>query len=69
MPDPSIDQVAVRAAALSDATAIAAIYNRYIRESVVSFEEQVVPASEIARRIEAVWGASLPWLLSRTLVG
>lgn len=46
-----------------DAEAIAAIYNPFIRDTVVTFEETPVDAAEMARRIEDVT-ARLPWLVS-----
>jgi L-amino acid N-acyltransferase YncA len=54
----------IRAATLSDAAAIADIYNHYVKETVVTFEEGPVSAAEIARRIEEVQSASLPWLVA-----
>lgn len=54
----------IREAAASDAAAIAEIYNHYVTETVVTFEEEPVPAAGIARRIEAVRSASLPWLVA-----
>jgi L-amino acid N-acyltransferase YncA len=39
---------------------------------IVTFEEEAVTVAEIARRIEDVWSASLPWLVaeeSRRVVG
>lgn len=56
--------IAIRAATLSDAAAIAGIYNHYVTETVVTFEEEPVSAAEIARRIEEVQSASLPWLVA-----
>ena len=43
---------------MSDAQALADIYNHYVRTSTVTFEEESVSASEIARRIEEVQSAS-----------
>jgi phosphinothricin acetyltransferase len=54
----------IRAATTADAGAVAEIYNHYIANTVVTFEEETLPASEIARRIEAVQSASLPWLVA-----
>jgi L-amino acid N-acyltransferase YncA len=64
MPKNSGEDMAIRAATLSDAAAIAAIYNHYVTETVVTFEEEPVPAAEIARRIGEVQSASLPWLVA-----
>lgn len=44
----------------TDAAAIAAIYNHYVRTTTISFEEQEVFAAEMARRITDVT-ARLPW--------
>ena len=46
----------------SDAPAIVRIYNFYIRETVVTFEEEPVTAAEMADRIAAVT-ALYPWLV------
>ena len=56
--------VVIRSVALSDAAAVAAIYNRYIRETVVTFEDVEVDGAEVARRIESVFAASFPWLVA-----
>ncbi len=42
---------------------IAAIYNHYVRDTVVTFEEAPVAENEMARRI-AETTASYPWLVS-----
>jgi L-amino acid N-acyltransferase YncA len=54
----------IRAAAAGDAAAVARIYNHYIEHTTISFEEQPVPAAEMAERIAEVTSASLPWLLA-----
>ena len=54
----------IRAAEPRDAIAIAEIYNHYVRTSVVTFEDEPVAATEIARRIAEVQSASLPWLVA-----
>ena len=45
-----------------DAAACAAIYAPYVRESVVSFEEAVPSAAEMAQRIARI-AATHPWLV------
>lgn len=59
-PDASV----IRAAAPPDAAAIAAIYNHYVADTIITFEEQPVPAAEMARRIEEVQATSFPWLVA-----
>jgi phosphinothricin acetyltransferase len=54
----------IRAAELSDSSAIAAIYNHYVAKTVITFEDEPIEAAEIARRIGDVRSASLPWLVA-----
>ena len=43
--------ITIRRAAPADAGAIAAIYNRYVEDTEVSFETEPVPVAEMAQRI------------------
>jgi L-amino acid N-acyltransferase YncA len=52
----------IRACKAEDAAAIAEIYNHYVRETVITFEETPVAADEMARRIADV-SARFPWLV------
>jgi len=52
----------IRACAAGDAAAIAEIYNHFVRETVVTFEETPVTVDEMARRISDV-SARFPWLV------
>jgi L-amino acid N-acyltransferase YncA len=54
----------IRAATESDAQAIADIYNYYIANTVVTFEEQAISKNDILERMEKITGASLPWLVA-----
>lgn len=54
----------IRKAVAVDAEAISCIYNHYIRETIITFEEQLVSPSEMAERIAEVAAASLPWLVA-----
>lgn len=54
----------LRDAIPEDAAAIAAIYNPYILDTTISFEEDAVPDDEMARRIGDVQAAGLPWLVA-----
>jgi len=51
----------IRACTAADSAAIAEIYNHYVRETVVTFEETPVAPAEMAQRIADV-GARFPWL-------
>ncbi len=56
--------VLVRPATQEDAQAVASIYNHYITNTVVTFEEEAVAATELANRISGVQAAGLPWLVA-----
>ena len=62
--NPIPDEIQIRDARESDATAIAGIYNPFVESSIVTFEEQPVSPDEIARRIRNVQEASLPWIVA-----
>jgi len=51
----------IRHASVADAQQIAAIYNYYIKNTTITFEEIEVTAEEMGRRIENVDAAGLPW--------
>ncbi|MBB3219789.1 arsinothricin resistance N-acetyltransferase ArsN1 family B [Pseudoduganella umbonata] len=53
----------IREARPGDAAAIAAIYNPYIEDTTVSFEEVAVSAGDMGGRIAAVQDGALPWLV------
>jgi phosphinothricin acetyltransferase len=62
----------IRQASAVDAEAISDIYNHYILETIITFEEQAVSSAELAERITAVAAASLPWIVAEqdgTVVG
>ena len=54
----------IRDAVEGDSEAIAHIYNHYIENTAISFEEKPVLGSDIQGRIENVQGAGLPWLVA-----
>jgi len=53
----------MRPCTTSDAAAIAAIYNHYVRETVITFEETPVAAEEMAARIAKLL-PRFPWLVA-----
>ncbi|MBY0420159.1 MAG: GNAT family N-acetyltransferase [Pararheinheimera sp.] len=53
----------IRQATPADAAAIAAIYNHYVLNSSVTFEEQAVATSQMSERIGQVQTDGLPWLV------
>ena len=56
-------QPVIRPATDADASAIARIYNHYVANTVVTFEELAVTAEEMAERIAETDAISLPWLV------
>src|SRR3954453_12621122 len=56
--------ISVRDARPADAPAIARIYNYFVRNTVVTFEEEPVSAESMAARIVDVQGVPLPWLVA-----
>jgi L-amino acid N-acyltransferase YncA len=58
------DAAAVRAVTVDDAAAIARIYNYYVTDTIVTFEEEPVSADDMVARIRDVESASLPWFVA-----
>lgn len=54
----------VRSATTADAEAIAAIYDHYVSNTTITFEEQPVAPLQMAARIEEVRATTLPWLVA-----
>jgi L-amino acid N-acyltransferase YncA len=62
----------IRSVVADDADAIVAIYNHYVAQTIITFEEEPVSALEMRQRIADVQSASLPWLVAghdSTVVG
>ena len=53
----------VRHVTSADCDAIARIYNYYIANTVITFEEQLLKPEDILARIRNVEAAALPWLV------
>src|SRR5262245_47141090 len=54
----------IRAATSEDAEAILRIYNHYVVNTVVTFEEAPVEVPAMVERMDTVAKASLPWLVA-----
>jgi phosphinothricin acetyltransferase len=54
----------IRAAELSDADTLTAIYNHYVLNTAVNFEENAISGAEMKQRMSAIRDASLPYLLA-----
>lgn len=63
---PTLSAPTIRSAGTADAEAIATIYNHYVRDTIVTFEETPVSAEEMSVRIADVASASLPWLVAES---
>jgi phosphinothricin acetyltransferase len=57
---------AIRAATAADAAALARIYNYYITDTVVTFEESPVSAVDMASRLAETDALELPWLVAQS---
>lgn len=53
----------IRQATSADAAAIAAIYNHYVLNTSVTFEEQAVSTEQMEERMALVKADALPWLV------
>ena len=58
-----MSELLIREATPDDAAAICAIYNPYVRDTVISFEQSPVGEAEMAQRIRD-YTAHYPWLVS-----
>lgn len=54
----------IRPVVAADAAAIARIYNYYIQNTVITFEEALVTAEDMAGRIADTQSLPLPWLVA-----
>ncbi len=54
----------IRPVISSDAEAIAQIYNHYIKNTIITFEEEPVSPQEMANRIQSINAEALPWLVA-----
>lgn len=54
----------IRPADSADVEQIVEIYNHYVLTSTITFEEEPVEVSEMARRIRDVHAVPLPWLVA-----
>jgi L-amino acid N-acyltransferase YncA len=55
----------IREATPSDAAALADIYNHYILNTAITFEEDAISAHDFAKRIEKVQSSGYAWLVAQ----
>ena len=53
----------IRPVTINDAARIAEIYNYYVTDTIITFEEDPVDSAEYVGRIEALQARELPWLV------
>ena len=58
------EKVTIRNIIEADAKAVAEIYNHYITQTIITFEEEAASSSVIYQRIQAIESSSLPWLVA-----
>jgi L-amino acid N-acyltransferase YncA len=56
--------IMIRNVKREDAKAIADIYNHYIKNTTITFEEEEITGSDIAERIKNVISDHLPWMVA-----
>ncbi|MEX0622326.1 N-acetyltransferase family protein [Saccharospirillum sp.] len=56
-----LNDILIRPAQFEDSLAIAQLYNPYIRDTIITFEEAEVAAQDIRQRMQAVNDAGLFW--------
>lgn len=54
----------IRPATAEDAAVLASIYNHYIANTVITFEEETISPEEMKDRMNEVTAAKLPWLVA-----
>jgi len=59
----------IREVQAQDASSISTIYNYYIENTVITFEEEVIAASEILKRITKITDDDLPWFVAEDELG
>ena len=59
----------IRPAVPNDAEALCGIYNHHVRHTIVTFEEDPIDRDEMARRLDTVRDAGLPWQILETADG
>lgn len=64
-----MQEVRIRPAVSADCEAIARIYNHYIGETTITFEEQEVTVPEVTARLREVLDAQFPWLVAEDATG
>ena len=53
----------IRPVSLNDAARIAEIYNYYVTDTIITFEEETVDGAEYESRIKALISKGLPWIV------
>jgi phosphinothricin acetyltransferase len=62
-------EVTIRVAEAADGPALARIYNHYVANTVVTFEEAPVSDADMSARVAEIGAAQLPWLVAQSPTG
>ena len=54
----------IRPVTMADAPAIAAIYNHYVTDTIITFETEPMSAATMSARINALMNSGYPWLVA-----
>jgi phosphinothricin acetyltransferase len=65
MRSPSCPEFSIQAATQADSPALADIYNPYVLETTITFEEQAITPADMASRVAETDTAGLPFLVAR----
>ncbi|MEP1472541.1 MAG: N-acetyltransferase family protein [Halieaceae bacterium] len=59
-----MSDIVIRPAGLQDSAALCEIYNHYIANTFITFEEDLLSESDMEQRQQNVHAAGLPWLIA-----
>ncbi len=59
----------IRAAVAEDGAALARIYNHYVANTIVTFEEAPLSAADMSWRVAEIDAIALPWLVAQSSAG
>ena len=64
-----VDRALIRAVTAADGAVLARIYNYYVANTIVTFEEAPLSADDMAARVAETQAANLPWLVALAPAG
>ena len=64
-----VDRALIRAVTAADGAVLARIYNYYVANTIVTFEEAPLSADDMVARVAETQAANLPWLVALVPAG